>query len=202
MSGEDYIARAAALQVARAARAGGHFFCEQLPSMDLERFLAALGEDAADIAAVSLALVGYGPSDTDLRDRLDARRLAVGHVTTDLHVAARWRNEPDLHSNIIALATGRHPGVSTLAHFPQGDPRVFARGLLQWARTPQAQLAATAPQAALLQVLAEDADLSPLVSLTGVADFLATWRELRTDDELGAPGGRCRGSAFFPTGIS
>ena len=187
MSGEDYIARAAALQVVRAARQGGHFFCEQLPAMDVERFLTALGEETADVTAVSLALVGYGPSDTDLRDRLDARRLAVGHVTTDLHVAARWRNEPDLHSNIIALATGRHPGVSTLAHFPQGDPRVFARDLLQWARTPQAQLVATAPQAALLQILAENSDLSPLVSLTGIADFLATWRELRTDDELGAP---------------
>ena len=187
MSGEDYIARAAALQVVRVAREGGHFFCEQLPAMDVERFLAAIGEDAADVTAVSLALVGYGSSDTDLRDRLDARRLAVGHVTTDLHVAARWRNEPDLHSNIIALAKGRHPGVSTLAHFPQGDPRVFARDLLQWARTPQAHLVATAPQAALLQVLAEDSDLSPLVSLSGVADFLATWRELRAGDELGAP---------------
>ena len=187
MSGEDYIARAAALQVGRVARESGHFFCEQLPAMDVERFLAALGEETADVAAVSLALVGYGLSDTDLRVRLDARGLAVGHVTTDLHVAAGWRNEPDLHSNIIALATGRHPGVSTLAHFPQGDPRVFARDLLQWARTPQAQLVSTAPQATLLQILAESSDLSPLVSLSGVADFLATWRELRTDDELGAP---------------
>ena len=97
------------------------------------------------------------------------------------------RNDPDLHSNIIALATGRHPGVSTLAHFPQGDPRVFARDLLQWARTPLAQLVFTAPQATLLQVLVDDSDLSPLVSLSGVADFLATWRESRTDDELGAP---------------
>ena len=187
MSGEGYIARAAALQVVRAAREGGHFFCEQLPAMDVERFLAALGEDADDVAAVSLALVGYGPSETDLRDRLDARGLAVVHATTDLHVAAGWRNEPGLHSNIIALATGRHPGVSTLAHFPQGDPSVFARELLQWARTPQAQLVATPPQAALLQVLAESSDLSPLVSLSGVADFLATWLELRADDELGAP---------------
>ncbi len=188
MSGEDYIARATALQVVRAARKGGHFFCDQLPAMDVGRFLAALHEDPPAVAAVSLALVGYGPSDTDLRDRIDALGLAVGHVTTDLHVAAGWRNEPNLHSKIIALATGRHPGVSTLAHFPQGDPRVFARDLLQWARTPQAQLVVTAtPQATLLQALAEDADLSPLVSLSGIADFLATWRELRTTDKLGAP---------------
>ena len=187
MSGEDYIARAAALQVVRAAREGGHFFCEQLPAMDVQRFLAALREDAADVAAVSLALVGYGSSDTDLRARLDVLGLAVGHVTTDLHVAARWRNEPDLHTNIVALATGRHPGVSTLAHFPQGDPRVFARDLLRWALTPQAQLVATPPQAVLMEVLAEESDLSPLVSLSGVADFLATWRGLRAADELDAP---------------
>ena len=83
MSREAYIARAAALQVARATREGGHFFCEQLPPMDVECFLAALSEEIADVAAVSLALVGYELSDTDLRDRLNALGLAVRHVTTD-----------------------------------------------------------------------------------------------------------------------
>ena len=177
MSREVYIARAAALQVAGIMQEGGHFFCEQLPPMDVERFLTALGEETGDAATVSLALVGYGLSDTDLRDRLNALGLVVGHVTTDLHVTARWRNEPDVHSKIIALATGRHPGVSTLAHFPRGDTRKFARELLQWARKPQANLVSTAPQGMLLQVLAENSDLSPLVSLSGVAGFLATWQE-------------------------
>ncbi len=155
--------------------------------MDVECFLAALSEEIADVAAVSLALVGYELSDTDLRDRLNALGLAVRHVTTDLHVAARWRNEPDLHSNIIALATGRHPGVSTLAHFPQGDARVFARALLQWAQKPQAELVSTVPQETLLQVLVKNSDLSPLVSLSGAAEFLATWEQARAGDELGAP---------------
>ena len=132
-------------------------------------------------------IVGYGLSETDLRDRFNALGLAVGHVTTDLHVAARWRNEPRVHSNIIALATGRHPGVSTLAHFPQGDARVFARELLLWARKPHAELASTPPQECLLQVLAENSDLSPLVSLIGVAEFLATWEGARTANELDAP---------------
>lgn len=187
MSGDFYIARAAALQVAAAIDKGGHFFCDQLPSMDVEEFLTALGEETRDGASVSLALVGYGVSETDLRYRLNALGLGIGHVTTDLHVAARWRNEPEAHSQIIALATGRHPGVSTLAHFPQGDTREFARSLLRWARTEEADIASTLPQRTLVQVLEEKPELSPLVSLSGVAAFLATWRDARSGDELGAP---------------
>ena len=187
MSRDVYVARAAALQAVAAIRKGGHFFCDQLPSMDVEHFLAALAEETEDAAGASLALAGYGTSETDLRCRLDALGLAVDHVTTDLHVAARWRNEPEAHARIIALARGRHPGVSTLAHFPRGDTREFARGLLRWARTEQAALASTPPQRTLLQALEESSELGPLVSLSGVAEFLAEWRESRGDDDLGAP---------------
>ena len=187
MSRDIYIARATALQAATAIRKGGHFFCDQLPSMDVERFLTALREEADGAAGVSLALVGYGASETDLRYRLDTMKFAVRHVTTDLHVAAKWRNEPEAHSQIIALARGRHPGVSTLAHFPRGDTRECARGLLRWARTEQASLASTPPQRTLLRVLEESSDLGPLVSLSGVAEFLATWRDARGADALGAP---------------
>ena len=158
--------------------------------MDVERFLTALAKemkDTKDAAAVSLALVGYGLSDIDMRDRLRAMGLAVGHVTTDLHVAARWRNQPSIHSQIVALAIGRHPGVSTLKHFPQGESRVIAGMLLRWAQNPEAQLGATSPQRTLLQVLADDRRLSPLVSLSGVAEFLATWQEAKADDDLDAP---------------
>ena len=187
MNRENYIARAAALQVAAAVRAGDHFFCEQLPPMDMDHFLAALVEEAVDASEVSLALVRYGVSGTDLRNRMTALGLAVGHVTTDLHVAAKWRNDPRVHTNIVALATGRHPGVSTLAHFPRGETRVFARELLRWACEPEAELASTQPQRALLSALAENPTLSPLVSLIGVADFLATWDLGRLEDELGSP---------------
>lgn len=124
---------------------------------------------------------------TDLRYRLDALGFRAGRVTTDLHVAAGWRNEPEAHPQIAALARGRHPGVSTLAHFPRGDTREFARGLLRWARTERAALASTPAQRSFLQVLEESADLGPLVSLSGVAEFLATWREMRAGDDLGAP---------------
>ena len=140
MNRDGYIAQAAALEVARVIREGGHFFCPELPAMDVERFLSALAELIEEAAEVSLALVGYEVSETDLRDRLNAMGLLVGHVTTDLHVAAKWRNEPDKHPNIIALATGRYPGVSTLAHFPRGNARTLVTRLLEWAQTRQAAL--------------------------------------------------------------
>ena len=181
------MARAAALQVAAAVREGGHLFCEELPPMDMEDFLRALVEQGVDASGASLALVGYGMSGTDLRERMGALGLVVGHVTADLYVAAKWRNNPRAHSNIVALARGRHPGVSTLAHFPRGDTRGFARDLLRWACEPEADLTSTVPQRALLVALAENENLGALVSLSGVTEFLATWEEGRLEDELGAP---------------
>ena len=157
--------------------------------MDVQRFLSSLAELTDAVAGVSLALVGYGLSETDLRDRLNAMALLVGHVTTDLHVAARWRNEPGAHPNIIALAHGRYPGVSTLAHFPRGNARDFAIALLEWAQTDQAALASTPAQERLLAALAEVRTLSPLVSLNGVAEFLETWKAAQPADALDAPRG-------------
>ena len=187
MNRDGYIAQAAALEVARVIREGGHFFCPELPAMDIPRFLSALAELVDDVAGVSLALVGYGISDTDLRDRLNAMALPIGHVTTDLHEAAKWRNEPASHTNIIALAAGRYPGVSTLAHFPRGNPRTLATRLLEWAQTDRAELASTPAQKQLLAALAEEPDLSQLMSLNGIAEFLATWKGARAEDDLDAP---------------
>ena len=187
MNRDGYIAQAAALEVARVIREGGHFFCPELPAMDIPRFLTALAELTNEVAGVSLALVGYGISDTDLRDRLNAMVLPIGHVTTDLHEAAKWRNEPAVHPNIIALAAGRYPGVSTLAHFPGGNPRTLATRLLEWAQTDQAELASTPAQKQLLAVLAEGPNLSALMSLNGIAEFLATWKAAQAEDELDAP---------------
>ena len=157
--------------------------------MDVHWFLVALGEETDDVATVSLALVGYGLSDTNLRNRLNTLGLHIGHATTDLHVAAKWRNEPNDHSNIIALATGRHPGVSTLAHFPQGNARAFAKTLLEWAQSPHASLVTTPAQKKLLVELAGEHSLSPLVSLNGVAEFLSAWKSAQTEDDLDAPRG-------------
>ena len=60
MNRHTYIAQAAALQVAAAVRRGGHFFCEQLPAMDVGHFLTALADEARDLGSVSLALVLIG----------------------------------------------------------------------------------------------------------------------------------------------
>ena len=155
--------------------------------MDVGRFVAALREQTGDPYDLSLALVGYELSETDVRDRVHALNFHVGHVTTDLHIAARWRNDPSSHPKIIALAKGRYPGVSTLAHFHRGDPHVFAQRILRWAQKAEPLLASTTPQRELLRVLAKESDLAPLVSLTGVAEFLATWEELREYDKLDAP---------------
>ena len=189
MNRDHYIAQAAALEVARVIQEGGHFFCPELPAMDIRGFLSALAELTVDMDGVSLALVGYGLSETDLRDQLNTMALLVGHVTTDLHVAAKWRNKPNVHPNIIALAHGRYPGVSTLAHFPQGNARDLAIALLKWAQTDQAALATTPAQKQLLVELAEVRDLSPLVSLNGIAEFLAAWKAAQAADPLDAPRG-------------
>ena len=111
----------------------------------------------------------------------------VGYATTDLHVAAAWRNKPDQHACIVALAVGRHPGVSTLAHFPPGTARELAEGLLEWARSAEADLVATSRQRDLLDALRLTRDLAPLVSLSGIAQFLSTWKLARPDNELDAP---------------
>lgn len=153
--------------------------------MDVDRFLAILSDGRVPLDGVSLALVGYQLSDADIRTRLDRLGLNVQAVTTDLHVAAKWRNSPAEHQLIVALAMGRHPGVSTLAHFPVATARDLARDLLSWAQAPEAKLAATQRQKDLLEALSQSRDLEPLVSLSGIAAFLSAWSE--GEDELDAP---------------
>ena len=181
------MARAAALQVEGAVQNGEQLFCEELPTMDVDLFVGELAQSQIEVSELSLALVGYGVDGKDLLERFSNHGLSIGYVTSDLYEAARWRNDPSAHPTIVALAVGRHPGVSTLAHFRRGDTRLFALDLLRWASEAEAQLAATTPQRALLTALVEIEQLRPLVSLNGVTAFLATWEDFRTEDELGAP---------------
>ena len=113
--------------------------------------------------------------------------LPIGYITDDLHVAALWRNTPEDHPSIVALATGRNPGVSTLAHFPQGNSRELAVLLLKWASVQSNGIVATPRQVELLKSLAEITSLEPLVSLRGVVYFLSSWTENKTTDDLSAP---------------
>ena len=123
---DGYIAQAAALEVAQIMSAkAGISSVPKLPAMDVPRFLAALAELIEDdVTGVSLALVGYerfrhrppGPAERH-------GVCSIGHVTTDLHEAAKWRNEPASSSRTsLRWRAGRYPGVSTLAHFPQRQP--------------------------------------------------------------------------------
>lgn len=187
MKGEAYIARAVALQVVKAVKNGGHFFCEQLPQMDINHFFECLREDPVNLESISLAIAGYEITNEKLRNLVRDLNIREGKIAIDLHIAAKWRNEPQDHPNIVALAKGRNPGVSTLAHFNRGDTRVFARDVLCWALKTQSKFASTEPQRMLLRELAENSNLFPLISLDSVANFLATWANHRVKDELNAP---------------
>lgn len=187
MKGEAYIARAVALQVTKAVKNGGHFFCEQLPQMDINHFFECLREEPVNLESTSLAIAGYEITDEKLRKLMRDLNISEGKIAVDLHIAAKWRNEPQDHPNIIALAKGRNPGVSTLAHFNRGDTRVFAQDVLRWALNTQSKFASTEPQRNLLKELAENSNLLPLISLVSVANFLETWADYRVIDELNAP---------------
>src|SRR5436305_13468552 len=85
---------------------------EALPQMDIEHFfreMAALPE-FPDTSA-SIALVGFGVTETRLRELSEAAGLQLRAVTDDLHVAAAWRNNRAKHPCILAFARGIHPGV-------------------------------------------------------------------------------------------
>jgi len=186
-SAEQFIARAAALQAHAAIERRQHLFAPELPAMDVDTFLRELNRTSIELDNVSLALVGYGLNDGDLQERVSVLGVPIVHISSDLHAAAAWRNEPAKHSIIIALAVGHHPGVSTLAHFPTANARDLVRSLLTWAASDTAQFAETEPQRQLLEALSQSGELTPLVSLNGVAAFLAAWRAYRSEDELDAP---------------
>lgn len=187
MKSNKLVAQAAALGVAQALKNNGHFFCEQLPEMDVSHFLHVLDSESQIENNFSLALVGYQLDQNELSELLGKFDLPIGYITDDLHVAALWRNTPEDHPSIVALATGRNPGVSTLAHFPQGNSRELAVLLLKWASVQSNGIVATARQVELLKSLAEVTSLEPLVSLRGVVYFLSSWTENKTTDDLSAP---------------
>jgi len=149
-----------------------------------------------DLQPVSLALVGYGLSDGDLRHVSDSFGLPLAMLDRSSRRCG-LANKPDAHSCIIALAVGRHPGVSTLAHFLQATARELADVLLDWARTPEAGLIAPHVKGSL--GCARGArELSPLVSLSGVADFLSAWKAAQPDNRARRPKARAPAVGLLP----
>jgi hypothetical protein len=59
--------------------------------------------------------------------------------------------------------------------------------LLDWARQPEAGLVAANRQDSLLEALSGARDLAPLVSLSGIADFLSGWAERGAENANDAP---------------
>jgi Holliday junction resolvasome RuvABC ATP-dependent DNA helicase subunit len=150
---------------------------EGLPDMDVGWFLARLAQlPSFPVEQVSLALVGFGVRETDLRALADKRGLReLRHLATDLNTAAAWRNEHKQHPRIIALARGRHPGVHTLRHFAPARSRDLARALLLHAADDKTFTNGYALLHDLLERLANSPELESLRSLESIADFLAEW---------------------------
>jgi hypothetical protein len=159
---------------------------EALPPMDVEHFLRELAT-VRDFRSdeFSIALAGFGPGETRLRELAEAASLRLRAVTDDLHVAAAWRNDRSHHPRILAFARGLHPGVSTLRHFDEPRSHDLARALLDWAKDGS-DLCVNAVQRSLLQVLGAES-LSDLLSLESVTRFLAAWSEFRIHDVNDAP---------------
>jgi hypothetical protein len=113
---EQLIAQALVAWLKDALRTERDVARESLPQMDVSWFLAQLARlPSLPFDQVSLALVGFGVTETDLRALADRHGLrAMRHLATDLNTAGDWRTKHAQHPRIIALARGRHPGVHTL----------------------------------------------------------------------------------------
>jgi hypothetical protein len=150
---------------------------QQLPAMDAKAFVevlaAGLGEDGAPPAGeVALALVGFGCDDAQLAAA--ASDFLLGALATDLHTAARWRNDRKHHPVIVAFAHGRVPGLNTLKHFPGPSPRDLTRhALARFLRDSNCTPGQRLLLEALQSVVGSDDPSCP--SFEQIRCFLAAW---------------------------
>ena len=162
------------------------FAREGLPECDIPRLLQALSEGGLPAWSFSLALVGFGITEEEVRAAADANALGgLAGVTVDLHVATEWRNDRDQHPRIVALARGYNPSVHGLRFFSRASSGELAGALLGWAENASA-FTATPKHRLLLETLRRAPGLASIRSLEGVAAFLAEWSEA-PDGEIGAP---------------
>lgn len=148
---------------------------QEMPELDLRTFFRAFADDEGLPPRVSLALVGFGASATELE--AFARKSAAACFSafaSDLHAAAAWRNNRAKHPFIVAYARGTVTGVNTLRHFKQPTSRDLTLTLLQWAKT-QPAFTGTAAHVRLLsevEALASDEDMT---AFEQVRSFLEAW---------------------------
>ncbi|MBX3498934.1 MAG: AAA family ATPase [Alphaproteobacteria bacterium] len=151
------------------------FAREGLPRCNIDNLLQALVAGGLPAEQFSLALVGFDISEDKARASVTAAGLGdLAGVTTDLHVATKWRNDRGLHRRIIALARGYNPSVHGLRFFSRASSGELARYLLNWAEGV-AEFTATPQHRSLLSKLRTERALAPLRSLEGISNFLAEW---------------------------
>jgi hypothetical protein len=178
MTREQLIAQALVAWLHDALRSERDVAREGLPDMDVRSFLTQLAGLLKGFPEeqVSLALVGFGVTTTELRALADRHGLRkMRHLETDLNTAASWRNLHKQHPRILALARGRHPGVHTLKHFAPARSRDLARALLLDVAGDKKFTYGLVPHRDLLERLANSPELESLRSLESIADFLASW---------------------------
>ena len=188
MTREQVIAQSMSCWISEKIQTEKDFLRKSLPMMDVGYFLQTLSQiGGINFSEVSIALAGFGHDTTMLRSLANTAGLAaIRDITDDIYTAAIWRNNRNSHSRIIALARGKHPGLSTLKHFSPSHSRELARAVLEWAKSNVA-FDSTGAHRNLLQMLANSPQLESLRSLEMVADFLATWSHHSQTDANGAP---------------
>jgi Holliday junction resolvasome RuvABC ATP-dependent DNA helicase subunit len=187
MNQQQLISQAVATWLISQLKKDSDIMREALPPLDFPWFFKTLASDPTfDPSLHSLAMAGFDYTEIDLQVMLTTEGLAPFRgLSDDLHRAAEWRNNRSVHKSIIALASGWHPGVSTLNHFGASASRDLAVHLLHWAET-QSGLTVNDRQKELLRALRAK-ELGSLVSLDCVSAFLAKWFSLKSEDPTGAP---------------
>ena len=162
------------------------FAREGLPEFDIPCLLKSLSDGGLPAGRFSLALVGCGTTEEEVRALADANGLhALAGLTLDLHVATEWRNDRDRHPRIVALARGYNPSVHGLRFFSRASSGELAAILLGWAEYAPG-FTATPQHRALLETLRRARGLRSVRSLEGVAAFLSEWSE-GGEGEIGRP---------------
>jgi Holliday junction resolvasome RuvABC ATP-dependent DNA helicase subunit len=174
-SAASFVGEALAAWILARLDAVNDFSREGLPHAEIDALISALSKGGLPQDDFSLALVGFGADEAAIRASASKNGLdRLGGITTDLHVATRWRNERDKHPRIIALARGYNPSVHGLGFFSRASSGELAGFLLAWAAN-QREFSATPQHRNLLTILQSRPALAPLRSLEGVADYLAIW---------------------------
>ena len=146
--------------------------------MDLPAFFRAFSGAKGIPERISLALAGFGAEESKLKAMAArAKSTCFTAFASDLHAAAKWRNNRARHTVIVAYARGAVPGVKTLRHFGQATSRDLTLTLLRFAARNPA-FTATSAHGRLLEALHDLVRDADAFSFEQVRAFLETWSNL------------------------